>query len=161
VSTKPIPVLTKTKVLILGRVTSIHTLDDKTVILFYDHLGPFIQIWCLHHDWVAGIDVVSYVSPPRISWISSSVIKQWCTPPCDRIHSSGWGRKVHSRNKCNCCARLWRAWATAQQSVITVMGWCCSLSFRNQGCYAFWIHLSIYIYNWPNDVQRMCSTTMS
>jgi hypothetical protein len=49
---------------ILGRVASVNMLDDKTVISIYDHSGPFIQIWCLHHNRVGGIDVVLYVALP-------------------------------------------------------------------------------------------------
>jgi len=120
---KHLPALTKTKVMLVGHMATVNIDDDKTIISFYDNSGPLIQIWCLHHDRVGAIDVQLWVLPQRSRWVSSSVVKNWCTPSYNRLHSPSCGHKVHLCDNCHCCAWLWRAWSTAWKSVTTVILW--------------------------------------
>jgi hypothetical protein len=55
----------KSKVLLLGHIATINTGNDKTVLRFYDNIGPFIEIWCPHHERVGAIDSMLYIAQER------------------------------------------------------------------------------------------------
>jgi len=53
--------------MLVGHVDTVHPMDNKSIYLFSDDSGPFIQIWRVYHERGDMAEQMLYVSPMVVS----------------------------------------------------------------------------------------------